>query len=279
MVDKPVFATDLDPAAAGALLAGWGEPRYRAGQLLDWVYKRHAASFADMTSFPKPLREKLAGELRLASVAPVQVQTARDGTTKALLALADGETIEAVLMPGTRAGGFTVCLSTQVGCVVCCPFWRSMTISTAGLVPGIEKLAAQSLQVGLAVSLHAPNNALRDQLVPLNRKYPLEALLAACRRYVARSGRRVSFEYCLFAGINDSLLLARELAHLLRGLNAHVNLIAANESCTGYGPPPREAVLAFENELLRLGLNATLRRSLGRDIQAACGQLKSQARA
>jgi 23S rRNA (adenine2503-C2)-methyltransferase len=153
---------------------------------------------------------------------------------------------------------------------------RSMTISTAGMVPGIEKLAREKLQVGLAVSLHAANDMLRNRLVPLNNKYPLAKLMAAARRYVELSGRRISFEYCLFEGVNDSLMQARELGHLLKGINAHVNLIAANESCAGYRAPSRPVIMEFETELTRLGINATLRRSYGREINAACGQLKSQ---
>jgi 23S rRNA (adenine2503-C2)-methyltransferase len=336
--------TELDLAGAETMLVRLNEPRYRAKQLFGWVYRRQAASFETMTDFPKSLREKLAGELVLSSVTPAKTRAARDGTTKALLSLIDGETIETVLMPGTRATQYTVCLSTQVGCAVCCPFcatgqqgfkrnlspaemvdqalyfqrylgaqnsianivfmgmgeplanydnlmaaierlnaaWgfglgaRAITISTAGLVPGIMRLAREKLQVGLAISLHAPNDALRDKLVPLNKKYPLNVLMTACEKYIELSGRRLSFEYCLFAGINDRLELARELAHLLRGMNAHVNLIAANACRPGYRPPSKTAVLAFEDELKRLGINVTLRRSLGRDIEASCGQLKSQ---
>jgi 23S rRNA (adenine2503-C2)-methyltransferase len=155
---------------------------------------------------------------------------------------------------------------------------RNITISTAGHVAGIEKFTAAKSQVGLAVSLHAADNALRNKLVPLNRKYPLEKLIPACDAYVKATGRRITFEYCLFAGVNDSIAQARELAHLLRGLNCHVNLIAANEtqSCD-WKPPVPEVVNAFKNELDRLHITTTLRKSLGRDISAGCGQLKSQA--
>ena len=154
---------------------------------------------------------------------------------------------------------------------------RNITISTAGHVPGIEKLSQEKLQIGLAVSLHAADNALRNKLVPLNRKYPLEKLIPACADYIEATGRRMTFEYCLFEGVNDSLTQARELAHLLRGLNCHVNLIAANETggCD-WQPPKPEAVIAFENELKRLRITVTLRKSFGRDINAGCGQLKSQ---
>jgi len=154
---------------------------------------------------------------------------------------------------------------------------RNITLSTAGHVPGIEKLSKEKLQVGLAVSLHASDNALRNKLVPLNRKYPLEKLIPACAAYIQTTGRRVTFEYCLFEGVNDSLIQARTLAHLLRGLKCHVNLIATNETggCDWQSPKP-DVVLAFENELKRLRITVTLRKSFGRDIQAGCGQLKSQ---
>ncbi len=154
---------------------------------------------------------------------------------------------------------------------------RNITISTAGHIPGIEKLSKDKLQLGLAVSLHAANNDLRNKLVPLNRKYPLDKLIPACAAYIEATGRRMTFEYCLFEGTNDSLVQARELAHLLRGMNCHVNLIAANETLgCDYKPPKPEAVLAFEEELKRLRITVTLRRSFGRDIKGGCGQLKSR---
>lgn len=339
----PIFAAGFEPALAEAFFAELGAPRYRAAQLLNWVYKRSAVSFEEMTDFPRALREQLVGKIALSSVTELKLREARDGTVKVLLGLYDGRTIEAALIPATRTGGYTVCLSTQVGCPVGCPFCatggqefernllpaeiidqvryfkrylgergtitnlvfmgmgeplanydhlfkalailnapfglgigaRNMTLSTAGLVPGIDKLSREKLQVGLAISLHAANDILRSQLVPINQKYPLNQLISAARRYVTLSGRRVSFEYCLFAGVNDSLPQARELAHLIKGINAHVNLIAANGAYASYSAPPREAVLAFEGELRRLGLNVTLRRSYGREIEAGCGQLKS----
>jgi 23S rRNA (adenine2503-C2)-methyltransferase len=154
---------------------------------------------------------------------------------------------------------------------------RNITISTAGHVPGIEKLSKEKIQVGLAVSLHAADNSLRNKLVPLNRKYPLEKLIPACAAYIEATGRRITFEYCLFEGVNDSLPQARELAHVLRGMNCHVNLIAGNATLgCDWQPPKQEAVLAFEDELKRLRITTTVRRSFGRDIDAGCGQLKSQ---
>jgi 23S rRNA (adenine2503-C2)-methyltransferase len=154
---------------------------------------------------------------------------------------------------------------------------RNMTISTAGLVPQIKRLSREKLQVGLAVSLHASDNALRDRLVPVNRKYPLEELIPACREYYRATGRRVSFEYVLFKGINDSLTRARALARLLQGLNCHVNLIPANPtSDRTFQPPSAPVILAFERELRQSHVNATLRQPRGQDIAAGCGQLHSR---
>lgn len=156
---------------------------------------------------------------------------------------------------------------------------RRITISTVGLVPGIERLSREKLQVGLAVSLHAPTDELRDQLVPINRRYPLAELMAACRRYVKRTGRRITFEYALMDGINDSLKQARQLAKLLKGLLCHVNLIPLNPVAgSPYRPSPKGRVLEFEAELRRLGIPTTLRMSRGIDIQAGCGQLRQRAR-
>lgn len=154
---------------------------------------------------------------------------------------------------------------------------RNMVISTAGLVPQIKKLAKEKLQVGLAVSLHAADNELRNRLVPINRKYPLEQLIPACCEYNKLTGRRLTFEYILFKGINDSMAQARALADLLKGIKCHVNLIPANRTPDpGYGPPSQRVVLAFENELKQCHVNATLRQRRGQDIDAGCGQLRSR---
>lgn len=154
---------------------------------------------------------------------------------------------------------------------------RRITISTAGLVPGIHRLAAQGTQVRLAVSLHAPTDDLRDQLVPLNRRYGLAQLLAACRVYQGRTGRRISFEYALIDELNDSRAQAQQLAHLLHGLLAHVNLIPLNPITEfPYRASPPERIRAFRDELSRLGVPYTLRQSRGTDIQAGCGQLRAR---
>jgi len=154
---------------------------------------------------------------------------------------------------------------------------RRITVSTVGLVPGIRRLAEEGKQIGLAVSLHAPTDGLRDELVPVNRRYPLAQLMAACRHYSERAGRRISFEYALISEINDSPEQARQLAHLLAGLFCHVNLIPLNPVPESpYQPSPRGRILAFQAELNRLKVPNTLRVERGVDIRAGCGQLRCQ---
>jgi 23S rRNA (adenine2503-C2)-methyltransferase len=151
-----------------------------------------------------------------------------------------------------------------------------LTVSTSGWLPGIARLAGDPFAVRLAVSLHAPNDALRDQLVPLNRRYPVGELMAACRDYQRETGRRVTFEYTLLAGVNDSPALARELAALLAGMDTHVNLIPMNPvSDLPFAPSPPAAVEAFHAVLRERQIVCTVRREMGRDIQAACGQLRA----
>jgi 23S rRNA (adenine2503-C2)-methyltransferase len=157
---------------------------------------------------------------------------------------------------------------------------RHLTLSTVGLVPGIRRLAAEPLPVNLAVSLHAANDRLRDRLVPINRRWPLARLLDACATYVDATGRRLSFEWALIAGVNDRNTDAVELAAVARGLRAHVNLIPLNPT-PGYptrGTPPR-GVAGFRDQLRSLGVNATVRHTRGVDIDAACGQLAAAERA
>ncbi len=352
--------TGLTPEQLENLVKSTGEPGYRARQLNKWIYRGLAFSYEEMSDLPAAFRQKLAETTRLHSLRPVHETTGRDGTTKILFSLNDGLTIEAALMTYEKEGGgerSTICVSTQVGCGIGCPFCatgkqgftrnltageiidqvlylarrrqeppegnknddtgkarrpgnivfmgmgeplanydallqaierlnspegfglgaRNMVISTAGLVPQIKRLSREKFQVGLAVSLHASDNALRDRLVPINRKHPLEQLIPACRDYYLETGRRVSFEYVLFKDINDKPGQAQSLARLLRGLNCHVNLIAAN--ATGdpnFQPPSRRAILDFERILKESGINATLRQPRGQDIDAGCGQLRSR---
>ena len=156
---------------------------------------------------------------------------------------------------------------------------RHLTVSTVGVVPGMRRLAAGHLPVTLAVSLHAPDDSVRDELVPLNRRYPLAEVLAAARNYLAASGRRLSFEYAMIGGVNDSLSQADALARKLRGFSpaAHVNLIPLNPT-PGFGAPasPPRRVAAFAERLRAGGVNATVRRNRGTEIDAACGQLRTR---
>ncbi|MFA5308654.1 MAG: 23S rRNA (adenine(2503)-C(2))-methyltransferase RlmN [Dehalococcoidales bacterium] len=357
---KPDSLTELSCGQFEEFIISMGEPGYRAGQLRKWVYEKLAFSLAEMTDLPLAFRERLAQETKLHSLERIQQSTGKDGTVKSLFALADGNTVEAALMYyGGEDGGErrTVCVSTQAGCSIGCPFcatgqqgyqrnltsgeiidqalyfagflrdnsresgdpagktggrvsnivfmgmgeplanydalWqavetlnapecfklgaRNMVISTAGLVPQIKRLSKEKLQVGLAVSLHASDNKLRDRLVPVNRKYPLEDLIQACREYSLVKGRRLSFEYILFNGLNDSPEQARTLAMLIRGIKCHVNLIPANlTSEKAFQPPPYHRVLAFEETLKQCHVNVTLRERRGQDIDAGCGQLRSR---
>jgi 23S rRNA (adenine2503-C2)-methyltransferase len=153
--------------------------------------------------------------------------------------------------------------------------YRRVTISTCGLLPGITALAREEIPVNLAVSLHAPDDELRDQLMPINKRYPLAQLLPACREYVEVTGRRITFEYTLIAGINDSLEHARKLSRLLAGFKCHVNIIPLNPVRErNFMPPEPDVVAGFCGYLKNKGITVTQRRELGQDITAACGQLR-----
>lgn len=326
------------------MLESMGQPAYRGRQLQQWIYKEFVFDFQQMSNLPLSLRQGLAGSATVLPVVPVADLKSADGTKKVLLQLADGHTIEAVLMSYDPTSGGTgrrtVCVSTQAGCAIGCAFCatgkggfvrhlsageivgqvlyfeaqgepvtnvvfmgqgepllnfdavrkametlnapatvgiaaRHLTISTAGIIPGIKRLAALKLQVGLAVSLHAPTDAIRDSLVPVNKRYPIKDLLAACWEYVESTGRRVTFEYILIRGVNDSAHHAKELGALLRGHLAHVNLIPMNPvEGLAFQPPSRDRVAAFQAELNRNGVPHTMRQERGRDILAACGQLQ-----
>ncbi len=358
MAVNRVRILDLSYSGIRDFITSSGEPAFRADQILKWVYQKNAASFAEMTDLPLSLREKLEAQALIYTITLVQERVSADGKTrKALFNLEDGNTIETAYMAygdevpgngGSRTRG-TVCVSSQVGCAVKCPFCatgqqgyvrsltsgeilqqvlyfvrtlgrpadgerrpvtnvvfmgmgeplanyrhviaavemlnsskglglsaRQITISTSGLVPQIRQLADDNVRVELSISLHAAADDLRNYLVPVNRTYPLRQLIDACRYFFAKTGRRLTFEYALFRGVNDSAPQARLLAGLLRGLNAHVNLIAGNRTCNDFQPSGGKQVDAFKEELVRNGINATVREARGQDIEAGCGQLRSR---
>lgn len=154
---------------------------------------------------------------------------------------------------------------------------RHISLSTCGLVPKIDKLAQDRLQLTLSISLHAPNSELRSRLMPVNKTYDLTELMAACRRYFDATGRRISFEYAMIGGVNDSPACARQLVKLVKGFPCHVNLIPLNHvEGSALTPSSKEALRDFQNILLKSGVNVTVRRTLGSDISASCGQLRRQ---
>ncbi|MCL0080012.1 23S rRNA (adenine(2503)-C(2))-methyltransferase RlmN [Dehalococcoidia bacterium] len=354
-----IAITELSLNDLRDVLSDWGEPQYRARQILDWVYRKPISDFSAMSNLPPKLRESLDSKFSFQSVLPVTEATSRDGSsTKVLFRLSDGNTVESVLMMYDKRR--TVCVSSQVGCAFGCPLcatgasgfernltpaeitdqvlffsrrlisqqsavgspgrgeglstidyrlsnvvfmgmgeplvnfeavWRAvenltspglfglgarhLTISTIGIPSAIKKLSHKKLQVGLAVSLHAPNNELRDLLAPPNRMYPLEVLIPACRSYVEATRRRITFEYTLVRSVNDSVPLAIELANLLRGLNCHVNLIPVNPTAE-FKPPHRARIQAFHETLTRHHVSNTIRLRRGLDIHAGCGQLRAR---
>jgi 23S rRNA (adenine2503-C2)-methyltransferase len=308
-----------------------GEPAYRSDQVWDALHKR-AAWPGEMTELPRALRDRLAKALPLALV-PVDRREADGGETiKWAFDVRGDARIETVLM--AYPNRVTVCVSTQAGCAMGCPFcatgqggfkrhlsaaeiveqvgWamrermvthvvfmgmgeplsnydqtlsavrrlhddmgisaRRLTISTIGIVPGIRRLSAEGIPVNLAVSLHAANDELRDELVPINRRYPLAVLAEACADYIEATGRRLSLEWAVIGGVNDRAQDAAELAEFARPLGAHVNLIPLNET-DGYRAPGTPRAAEFRSRLSRLGVNATVRRTRGAEIAAACGQL------
>ena len=336
---------DLSREELARFVQDHGEPGFRAQQIWQAVYREFACSYEAITTLPLLLRRSLAAELPLGALSPIESIKSADGDTcKVLFRLADGETIEAVLM--RYAQRRTICVSTQVGCAVGCSFCatgkgglvrnltageiveqtlhfarelgrctervtnivymgmgepfcnydatlksirilndrngfdlgaRAFTVSTVGIIPGIERFAQENLQANLAVSLHAANNALRDRLVPSNGRYPLEELIRACRAYTERTHRRVTFEVALIEGVNDSQAHAREVAALLADLLCHVNLIALNPipGCS-FRPSSRQRTRLYAQELKRAGIPSTVRLRRGVAIQAGCGQLRAR---
>ncbi|MGN1116848.1 MAG: 23S rRNA (adenine(2503)-C(2))-methyltransferase RlmN, partial [Candidatus Ornithomonoglobus sp.] len=156
--------------------------------------------------------------------------------------------------------------------------YRHITLSTCGVVPGIYKLAEENLPITLTISLHAPNNQIRDSIMPVNHAYKIEELFKACRYYLEKTGRRLSFEYSLIHGVNDSAENAEELASLVKPLHAHVNLIPVNRvEERDFKKGSKSEINAFCQKLISRGVNATIRRELGSDISASCGQLRKRA--
>lgn len=338
---------NLDRAALEAWLAARELPRYRASQILDWVYAKSVADFAAMTNLSKDLRARLAAEFDLWRGRVTTVRASSDGTQKLLIKWPDGRAVETVWIPdGER---HTVCVSSQVGCPVGCRFcasglrgaernlaageiveqalrvrdlvatrpaadgrptrlsnvvlmgmgeplanyehvvqairilnapWglgigaRKITVSTVGLPKQIRRLADEGLQLNLALSLHAPTQELRHELIPWG-KVPIPELLDACDYYFRKTGREVTLEYVLLAGVNMSPAHAVQLAAIARRLRCNVNLLRYNPvPGVPYERPTAEAAFAFQEELRRGGVNAHVRTSRGRDIDAACGQLR-----
>jgi 23S rRNA (adenine2503-C2)-methyltransferase len=325
------------------------EPAYRGRQIADWIYRKRATSFADMSDLPQDLRATLGQRLSFGHLEVVRVLGSRDTTRKFLFRLRDGSLIESVLIPaspalyGSRADRRTICISTQVGCAYGCKFcasglegfsrnlqpneivdqilaveresgekidnivfmgmgeplanfnnvmrairiinapWgigigaRHITVSTSGLAPRIRQLADEPLQIRLAISLHGATDAVRSQIMPVNRRYNLEALLVAGDYYVARKKQRLTFEYILIAGVNDSDEQARLLSGHARRLEAKVNLIPYNtvHELT-WTRPSHERQERFLSILKQHAVASTLRREKGHDIDAACGQLRLQ---
>ena len=319
-----------------------GQPKYRAMQIFRRLHSG-VTSFDEMTELPKPFREKLAEECYIADVKIVRRLASRiDETVKYLYELHDGELIESVLMKYEH--GYTVCISTQVGCRMGCSFCasglcglvrnltasemlaqltaaqrdnnirvsnvvmmgmgepldnfdnsvrflklvsddngmniglRHISLSTSGVVSGIKKLAEYDLPITLSVSLHAPNDELRRSIMPVAKRWSVEELMKACREYQAVTTRRISFEYALMEGVNDSDKCASQLATLMKGMLSHINLIPANPvKENSFKKPDRRRILQFKEMLEKRGLNATVRRTLGADIDASCGQLRGGA--
>ena len=334
---------DLDREGLQAFFTERGEKSFRAAQVMKWIYGQCVTDFEVMTNLGKGLRADLrqCAEVRLPEI--VTDRLSADGSRKWLLRFEDGNCIETVYIPEAERG--TLCVSSQVGCMLNCSFcstaqqgfnrnlttgeimaqvWlaaealgnrpdttrrisnvvmmgmgepllnydnvvramrlmlddfgyglskRRITLSTAGIIPAIKRLR-EDCDVSLAVSLHAPDDLLRNELVPLNRKYPVRELLAACHDYVGSSRRRVTFEYVLLSGINDSDAHARQLVHCLEGIPAKVNLIPFNPfPNTRYRRSPQGRIDRFFEILNRAGVVTITRKTRGDDIDAACGQL------
>lgn len=317
-----------------------GLPKFRAGQIFEWLHKYGVSSFDEMTNLSKELRASLSNDFYIADcIIEEKYVSSIDSTVKYLFRLNDGEYIESVIMKYKY--GYTICVSSQVGCKMGCKFcastlagfkrnltpseiesqihsaqkdlgirishivlmgigepldnydnvirfiynvndknglnisMRNITLSTCGIVPRMYDLLNEGLQITLTVSLHAPNDKIRSKSMPVNDKWCMDEVLNACREYVNKTGRRVSFEYTLINGVNDSNECAEELALRLKGMLCHVNLIPVNDvKERGNVRSTDEAINRFLSILKKRGINATIRRTLGSDINASCGQLR-----
>ncbi|HBT20052.1 MAG TPA: 23S rRNA (adenine(2503)-C(2))-methyltransferase RlmN [Peptococcaceae bacterium] len=336
---------DFDRQDMEDLIAELREPKYRSNQLFQWVHKHGAELVDEMTNLPLSLRSKIRERADIFHPKVLEKLTSKkDNTIKMLLEFSDGETVESVIMPNEAKKRCTVCVSTQVGCPVGCPFcasgssgfirnlrtgeivsqvliaksmekdetWkvtnvvfmgmgepllnydavlksvrilndplglnigqRKITISTAGYVPGILKLAEEKLQVVLAVSLHSVENEVRDFLVPLNKKYPLEELAWALKEYSKKSGRRITFEYSLIEGLNDTIECAEKLAAFVSQFKANVNIIPLNPVDEfGFKRSSSSKIQNFAAVLRNKGVETSVREERGLDIEGACGQLR-----
>ncbi|MGH2429141.1 MAG: 23S rRNA (adenine(2503)-C(2))-methyltransferase RlmN, partial [Candidatus Limnocylindria bacterium] len=338
-----------------AWLEARGEPAYRARQILAGTHRSGIASFEDLTDLPGALRAALAAAFRFSAIHASHVIRADGGlTAKAVHELHDGQRVESVLMRyparGTAGDRTTICISSQAGCAVGCPFcatgqagfgrqltpgeivdqvlhwhrapWqalgpdargrynvvfmgmgeplnntdrvfeavrllndparlgigaRRITVSTSGVVPGIERMIDELPQVNLAISLHAATDSLRDELVPLNRKWPIHELIGAGRAFAERTGRRVSLEYVMIDGVNDSDEQAAGLGDLATAWLCHVNLIPLNPTpLSRWSGTPQRGIDRFVAALRAAGVPVTVRDTRGREIDAACGQLHAQ---
>jgi len=318
-----------------------GFKKYNAKQIYDWLYKKKASSFNEMTNLSKKLRAYLDLYYTFGSLEVDTRQISKDGTEKFLFKLSDGNLIETVLM--RHSYGNSVCVTTQLGCNIGCSFCasglqmkkrdldaeeivlqileiekitkervshivvmgigepfdnyyntmkfidiinhpdglaigaRHITISTSGIVPQIREFAERSKQVNLAISLHASNNKIRSSIMKINNAYDIEEVIESAKYYVEQTNRRITFEYILLEKVNDEINHADELSDLLRGINCHVNLIRYNTVTEFFYKGSKEdRAGAFHQRLIKRGINATLRKEQGSDIDAACGQLRSK---
>ncbi|GAB1420493.1 23S rRNA (adenine(2503)-C(2))-methyltransferase RlmN [Anaerolineales bacterium] len=333
---------ELDFEALTEMILNWGEPRFRAKQLYEWLYDKQVDTFSEMSNLPKSLIEKLESEMQIGTLKVKIEQTSQDGTQKRLYQLADGQFIESVLMPYDD-NRRTACISSQAGCAMGCVFCatgqmgfmrqlsateifeqamifsreltskgerlsnvvlmgmgepfhnydavliavrrlmsdlgigaRHITISTVGMVPQILRFADEGLQVKLAVSLHKASDEERSALLPVNKRWGLEELISACHYYVEKTGRRMTFEWAAIAGENDTVEEAHRLGELLKGLHCHINIIPLNPTGAYSGEASdQENIEHFIHVLSAYGIPATIRVRRGIDIDAGCGQLKS----